>query len=56
MPIAIYFAVEAGRTDKALVWVLIVAALSFGMLYLLNVWKDRKNIRQKSCGKSYPEV
>ncbi|NLK52555.1 MAG: molybdate ABC transporter permease subunit [Syntrophomonadaceae bacterium] len=41
IPIAIYFAVEAGQHDKAIVWVLIVMVISLAMLYLLNLWKAR---------------
>ncbi|MGB4043385.1 MAG: molybdate ABC transporter permease subunit [Thermacetogeniaceae bacterium] len=38
IPIAIYFAVEAGQTERALLWVVLVIAISFGMIYLLNYW------------------
>ncbi len=47
IPIAIYFAVEAGQYEKAFGWVAIVIVMSLGMLYLLNVWKTRK---QKPAG------
>jgi molybdate transport system permease protein len=42
IPIAIYFAVEAGQYKKAFGWVAIVIVMSLGMLYLLNLWKTRK--------------
>ncbi len=47
IPIAIYFAVESGQYEKAFGWVAIVIVMSLGMLYLLNVWKTRK---QKPAG------
>ena len=40
MPIAIFFAVESGDMDKALLWVLIIVVISFIMIFLLNYWSD----------------
>lgn len=45
IPIAIYFAVEAGQTGKALIWVILVVAISFGMIYLLNTWNRSKRTK-----------
>ena len=40
MPVAIYFAVEGGDMNKAMLWVLIIVAISFIMIFLLNYWCD----------------
>lgn len=47
IPIAIYFAVEAGQRDKAWAWVLVVAAISFLMIYLLNSWNKHSQSRMR---------
>lgn len=40
MPVAIFFAVEGGDINKAMLWVLIIVAISFIMIFLLNYWCD----------------
>ena len=40
MPVAIFFAVESGDMNKAMLWVLIIVAISFMMIFLLNYWCD----------------
>ena len=40
MPVAIFFAVESGDMNKAMLWVLIIVAISFIMIFLLNYWCD----------------
>ena len=40
MPVAIFFAVEGGDLNKAMLWVLIIVAISFIMIFLLNYWCD----------------
>ena len=40
MPVAIFFAVEGGDMNKAMLWVLIIVAISFIMIFLLNYWCD----------------
>ncbi|WP_297711944.1 molybdate ABC transporter permease subunit [Clostridium sp.] len=40
MPVAIFFAVESGDMNKAMLWVLIIVAISFIMIFLLNYWGD----------------
>ena len=40
MPVAIFFAVESGDLNKAMLWVLIIVAISFIMIFLLNYWCD----------------
>ncbi|WP_195963893.1 molybdate ABC transporter permease subunit [Clostridium cuniculi] len=48
MPVAIFFAVESGDMNKAMLWVLIIVAISFIMIFLLNYWCDTQ---QKLIGK-----
>ena len=40
MPVGIFFAVEGGDMNKAMLWVLIIVAISFIMIFLLNYWCD----------------
>lgn len=40
MPVAIFFAVEGGDMNKAMFWVIIIVAISFIMIFLLNYWCD----------------
>ena len=40
MPVAIFFAVEGGDMNQAMLWVLIIVAISFIMIFLLNYWCD----------------
>lgn len=40
MPVAIFFAVEGGDMNRAMIWVLIIVAISFIMIFLLNYWCD----------------
>lgn len=47
MPVAIFFAVESGNMNRAMLWVLIIIAISFIMIFLLNYWCD---IQQKLIG------
>lgn len=42
IPVAIFFAVEGGQMDTALIWVLIITAISFGMVLILNYWGKNK--------------
>lgn len=45
IPVAIYFAVEAGQMEKALFWVVIIVALGMGTTLWLNWW-SRRNVRR----------
>ncbi len=45
IPLAIYFAVEAGRVDVAAFWVVIIVAVGFSTIIWLNWWNKRS--RQK---------
>ncbi|MGP4059683.1 molybdate ABC transporter permease subunit [Halobacillus sp. H74] len=42
IPLAIYFAVEAGRMEQAIMWVIIIIALGFSAVLWLNMWSRRK--------------
>jgi len=44
MPIAIYFAVEGGKRDLALVWTLIMIAVATAIVLALNYWSERRQI------------
>ena len=47
IPMAIYFAVEAGDMRQAAIWVLIILSLSLTMLTAVNFWTDlRRRSRQ----------
>lgn len=50
IPVAIYFAVQAGDMDKALYWVLIVLFISLASLFLLNFWKKHQVIGWNRAG------
>lgn len=41
IPVAIYFAVEAGQMEKALFWVIIIVSLGMGTTFWLNWWSKR---------------
>lgn len=45
IPMAIYFAVEAGQMEKAAFWVIIIVALGFSTILWLNWWSKR-NMRR----------
>lgn len=45
LPIAIYFAAEAGQMEQATLWVIIIVALGFSAMLWLNWW-GRKNMRR----------
>ena len=40
LPVAIFFDVESGDMNKAMLWVLIIVAISLIMIFLLNYWCD----------------
>lgn len=40
MPLAIFFAVEGGDIKTAMLWVLIIVAISLFMIIILNYWSD----------------
>jgi len=40
IPIAIFFASESGKMDEALAWVLIILAISIGVITGVNLWSE----------------
>lgn len=50
MPLAIFFAVEGGDMDKAIIWVVTITMISITMILILNYWSD---IQQRIIGKRY---
>lgn len=40
MPLAIFFAAEGGDMEKALLWVIIIVALSLTLIIILNYWSE----------------
>ncbi len=49
MPIAIFFASESGKDEEALLWVLVIVAISLAVIFLLNFWLEGKNrFRERS--------
>lgn len=45
IPMAIYFAVEAGQMEKAAMWVVIIIAFGFSIIFWLQWW-SRRNIQR----------
>lgn len=43
IPIAIYFAVESGNTEKAVIWVVIIFILSLTIMFISNSWSKKQN-------------
>ncbi len=54
IPIAIYFAAESGAMDRAFFLVLIMLAISFGVIYGLEMSQERFLSHAKSYAKRYP--
>ena len=52
MPIAIYFAVEAGDTTTARVLVTIITVFSFAVIYGVNRWVEKKESRGDQYARS----
>lgn len=49
MPVAIFFAVESGQLDIAMIWVMIIIGISSFMIVILNYWSD---LKRKKIGKA----
>lgn len=47
IPLAIYFEVEAGNTEMASIWVIIIVSLGFIAILWLNWWSRRNMMRYK---------
>ncbi len=50
MPIAIFFAAEAGDMRKALIWVLIMVAISLTVIATIHVWDESQRISKNRNG------
>ena len=44
MPIAIFFAAEAGDMGKALIWVLIMVAISLAVIATIHIWDESQRV------------
>ncbi|MGD1910208.1 MAG: molybdate ABC transporter permease subunit [Rivularia sp. (in: cyanobacteria)] len=51
MPIAIFFAAEAGDMRKALIWVLIMVAISLAVITIIHNWNESQGISKNRDGK-----
>lgn len=40
MPLAIYFAAEAGKRSEALIWVIVLVAIALGVIATINYWSN----------------
>ncbi len=45
IPLAIYFAYEAGQMDKALFWVVIISSLGVAAISWVNYWRKKNAVR-----------
>ena len=50
IPIAIYFATQGGEMQVALIWVLIIFAISLTVLVINNYWESHKKKQQRGFG------
>jgi len=46
IPIAIFFAAEAGKMGEALNWVLLMVAISLSVIATINYWSDSRNTKK----------
>ncbi len=47
IPIAIYFAAEDGNMNEALIWVIIIVAISMIVIFSMNIWFQRGTKKAK---------
>lgn len=45
VPLAIYFAYEAGEMEKAAFWVIIISTIGFTVMAWLNFWRKKNEVR-----------
>lgn len=45
VPLAIYFAYEAGEMEKAAFWVIIISTIGFTVIAWLNFWRKKNEVR-----------
>ena len=41
MPIAVYTAIQGGNHEAAYIWVFIIMAISFVIIFIMNLWNER---------------
>lgn len=51
IPIAIYFLVEAGKSERAIIWVLVILFISFASIAALNYWRKHQPGRLRSASR-----
>lgn len=56
IPLAIYFAVEAGHSSQALNWVLAILVISLSSIIALNYWKKQQYFGKGSKYSGFTEV
>jgi len=54
IPIAIFFAAEAGRMGEAMAWVILMVAISLGVIGLINYWSHAQNSQRKRVSYAIP--
>ncbi|MCY7322124.1 MAG: molybdate ABC transporter permease subunit [Phormidesmis sp. CAN_BIN36] len=47
IPMAIYFAVEAGATSEAAFWTIVILCISLSGIFALNLWQSRRQMRTR---------
>jgi len=52
IPIAIYFATQGGDMNVALVWVLIIFAISLTVLIFMNDWNNKQSKQKRGAGRN----
>lgn len=45
VPLAIYFAYEAGQMEKAAFWVIVISSLGLAVMSWLNYWRKKNGVR-----------
>ncbi|WP_371723970.1 molybdate ABC transporter permease subunit [Isachenkonia alkalipeptolytica] len=45
IPMAIFFAVEGGQMDRAIVWVLLITLLTVVVMFMMNLWNNYQRNR-----------
>ncbi|MEM9447183.1 MAG: molybdate ABC transporter permease subunit [Cyanobacteria bacterium P01_E01_bin.6] len=54
IPITIFFAAEAGRMGEALAWVILMVAVSLGIIGLIHYWSQAHNSRKTRISHAIP--
>ena len=55
IPIAIFFASESGNMKEALIWVLVILAISLGVITSVNFWSESK-IKKRTVQKTEKQI